>query len=110
LVSSSLSRRFLREVEGGEQGVGDLGGGEQLVVVQPAEHGVVAVGQAGLHGQDPVAATAYRCVPSAVRDVDVARFDPDDLSRDRDERATAALALLWPDLTWEAIGQAVVAL
>jgi uncharacterized protein len=46
--------------------------------------------------------------PAAVRDVDVAYFDPDDLSRDRDERATAALALLWPDPAWEAINQAAV--
>jgi hypothetical protein len=46
--------------------------------------------------------------PAAVRDVDVAYFDPDDLSRDRDQRATAVLSLLWPDLPWEAINQAAV--
>lgn len=45
---------------------------------------------------------------NAVRDVDVAYFDPDDLSRDRDERATARLAELWPEPPWEARNQAAV--
>lgn len=46
--------------------------------------------------------------PAAVRDVDVAYFDPDDLSRDRDDRATADLRRIWPGLPWEARNQAAV--
>lgn len=46
--------------------------------------------------------------PAAVRDIDVAYFDPDDLSRDRDERATARLGHIWPQLPWEARNQAAV--
>ena len=46
--------------------------------------------------------------PAAVRDIDVPYFDPDDLSRDRDERATALLGDLWPRLPWEARNQAAV--
>jgi uncharacterized protein len=46
--------------------------------------------------------------PAAVRDIDVAYFDPADLSRDGDERATRALAAAWPELPWEARNQAAV--
>ena len=44
--------------------------------------------------------------PAAVRDVDVAFFDPDDLGRDRS--ATAALHAHRPDIPWEATNQAAV--
>jgi len=44
--------------------------------------------------------------PDAVRDVDVAFFDPDDLDRDRS--ATAALHAHRPDIPWEATNQAAV--
>ncbi|KAB1128483.1 nucleotidyltransferase family protein [Micromonospora sp. AMSO12t] len=44
----------------------------------------------------------------AVRDVDVAFFDPADLSRDNDDRATARLATAEPGLPWEAKNQAAV--
>ncbi|TDC86193.1 hypothetical protein E1193_00600 [Micromonospora sp. KC606] len=43
-----------------------------------------------------------------VRDVDVAFFDPADLSQDNDQRATARLAALEPGLPWEAKNQAAV--
>jgi hypothetical protein len=46
--------------------------------------------------------------PAEVRDVDVAFFDPDDLSADIDDRATALLAGLQPDVPWEASNQAAV--
>ncbi|MGH3728728.1 MAG: nucleotidyltransferase family protein [Micromonosporaceae bacterium] len=46
--------------------------------------------------------------PSAVRDVDVAYFDPGDLSRERDDLATARLEHIWPQLPWEARNQAAV--
>jgi uncharacterized protein len=46
--------------------------------------------------------------PAAVRDIDVPYFDPDDLSRDRDEQATALLGDIWPQLPWEARNQAAV--
>jgi hypothetical protein len=46
--------------------------------------------------------------PHAVRDVDVVYFDPHDLSRDRDDRATAALCAAWPEVPWEARNQAAV--
>ncbi|MGW1061166.1 nucleotidyltransferase family protein [Micromonospora rubida] len=44
----------------------------------------------------------------AVRDVDVTFFDPADLSRDNDQRATVRLAALEPGLPWEAKNQAAV--
>jgi hypothetical protein len=46
--------------------------------------------------------------PSAVRDIDVAYFDPGDLSRERDDRATRELWAAWPDQPWEAKNQAAV--
>jgi hypothetical protein len=45
--------------------------------------------------------------PGAVRDVDVAFFDPDDLRGERDQAAQQALARLAP-LPWEATNQAAV--
>ncbi|MEO3779370.1 nucleotidyltransferase family protein [Micromonospora sp. B11E3] len=46
--------------------------------------------------------------PRAVRDVDVVFFDPLDLSRDNDDRATARLRAAWPEPPWEAKNQAAV--
>ncbi|MDG4822665.1 nucleotidyltransferase family protein [Asanoa sp. WMMD1127] len=46
--------------------------------------------------------------PDGVRDVDVAFFDPADLSRDRDRAATARLAAQLPAVPWEATNQAAV--
>jgi uncharacterized protein len=46
--------------------------------------------------------------PAVVRDVDVAYFDPGDLGRDRDERATRRLHDAWPEVPWEARNQAAV--
>jgi len=46
--------------------------------------------------------------PAAVRDIDVAYFDPDHLDRTDDDRATARLAEAWPGLPWEARNQAAV--
>ncbi len=46
--------------------------------------------------------------PPRVRDVDVAFFDPDDLSRDNDDRVTARLVLRSPETPWEARNQAAV--
>lgn len=46
--------------------------------------------------------------PDEVRDVDVVYFDPDDLSRDRDEQATGLLRRAWPEVPWEARNQAAV--
>jgi hypothetical protein len=46
--------------------------------------------------------------PGEVRDVDVVFFDPDDLSRDRDVRATGRLHDAWPRVPWEARNQAAV--
>lgn len=43
-----------------------------------------------------------------LRDVDVAFFDPDDLSADRDRLATAALCAVRPDIPWQAKNQAAV--
>ena len=45
--------------------------------------------------------------PAAVRDIDVAFFDPDDLSRRRDETAQRRLRSM-ADLPWEATKQAAV--
>ncbi len=45
--------------------------------------------------------------PGAVRDVDVAFFDPEDLSRRRDEAAQRCLGSM-ADLPWEATNQAAV--
>ncbi len=45
--------------------------------------------------------------PAAVRDIDVAFFDPDDLSRHRDEAAQRRLGSM-ADLPWEATNQAAV--
>jgi uncharacterized protein len=46
--------------------------------------------------------------PAGVRDVDVPFFDPADLDRANDERATAILAAARRDLPWEAKNQAAV--
>jgi hypothetical protein len=46
--------------------------------------------------------------PLGVRDVDVAFFDPHDLSRANDDRWTARLAQRLPDVPWEAKNQAAV--
>ena len=46
--------------------------------------------------------------PSSVRDVDVVFFDPKDLSRDNDDRATERLVAAWPEPPWEAKNQAAV--
>ncbi|MDO3702131.1 nucleotidyltransferase family protein [Micromonospora sp. C28SCA-DRY-2] len=46
--------------------------------------------------------------PGAVRDVDVVFFDPGDLSRDNDHRATARLVAAWAEPPWEARNQAAV--
>ncbi|GAA1887251.1 nucleotidyltransferase family protein [Asanoa iriomotensis] len=46
--------------------------------------------------------------PARVRDVDVAFFDAADLSRDRDQSATALLTGLLPAVPWEATNQAAV--
>jgi len=45
--------------------------------------------------------------PAAVRDIDVAFFDPDDLSRRRDDTAQQRLRSM-ADLPWEATNQAAV--
>jgi len=46
--------------------------------------------------------------PGDVRDVDVVFFDPADLSRGRDERATGLLRDTWPEVPWQARNQAAV--
>jgi hypothetical protein len=46
--------------------------------------------------------------PTPIADVDVAFFDPADLSPDRDAAVTAALLRERPDITWEATNQAAV--
>jgi hypothetical protein len=46
--------------------------------------------------------------PAEVRDVDVAFFDPDDLSRQRDRAATNLLLASRPGVPWEATNQAAV--
>lgn len=46
--------------------------------------------------------------PEEVRDVDVAFFDPDDLSRANDDRVTDRLHQRWPGIPWEARNQAAV--
>jgi hypothetical protein len=46
--------------------------------------------------------------PGTVRDVDVVFFDPADLSRARDDRATELLHAAWPQVPWEARNQAAV--
>src|SRR4051812_50086158 len=46
--------------------------------------------------------------PERVRDVDVAFFDPDDLSRGNDDRVTEQLAHRQPGVPWEAKNQAAV--
>jgi len=46
--------------------------------------------------------------PAEVRDVDVAFFDPDDLSRQRDRVATDLLLVRRPEIAWEATNQAAV--
>lgn len=43
-----------------------------------------------------------------VHDVDVVFFDPQDLSRDRDERVTGQLSASWPQVPWQARNQAAV--
>jgi hypothetical protein len=47
-------------------------------------------------------------VPGDVRDVDVAFFNPLDLSRDYDQMVTALLHRLDPSVPWEATNQAAV--
>lgn len=46
--------------------------------------------------------------PGDVHDVDVVFFDPGDLSRDGDERATRRLHDAWPQVPWQARNQAAV--
>jgi hypothetical protein len=46
--------------------------------------------------------------PDDVRDVDVAFFDPDDLSRGNDQRVTARLSVRCPGVPWQARNQAAV--
>jgi hypothetical protein len=46
--------------------------------------------------------------PAEVRDVDVAFFDPHDLSRDHDDRVTRRLGRRLPGVPWEARNQAAV--
>lgn len=46
--------------------------------------------------------------PERVRDVDVAFFDPHDLSRGNDDRVTGRLRRRRPDVPWEATNQAAV--
>jgi uncharacterized protein len=46
--------------------------------------------------------------PGEVHDVDVAYFDPGDLSRDRDDQATRRLLEAWPQVPWQARNQAAV--
>lgn len=46
--------------------------------------------------------------PDDVRDVDVAYFDPRDLSRANDDRMTKRLSERWPQVPWEARNQAAV--
>lgn len=46
--------------------------------------------------------------PGRVRDVDVAFFDPDDLTPARDQRAERALRSQLPHIPWEATNQAAV--
>ena len=46
--------------------------------------------------------------PGEVHDVDVAFFDPGDLSRARDDRVTAALSARLPGVPWQARNQAAV--
>jgi hypothetical protein len=47
-------------------------------------------------------------VPTLPTDIDVAYFDPADISRERDEAIQRQLALLEPDLPWEVTNQAGV--
>ena len=47
-------------------------------------------------------------MPSPIADVDVAFFDPTDLSRDRDHHLQARLASEQPDIPWEVTNQAGV--
>jgi hypothetical protein len=46
--------------------------------------------------------------PGEIRDIDVVFYDPTDLSRERDERATEQLTAIRPGLPWEACNQAAV--
>ena len=46
--------------------------------------------------------------PGDLHDVDVVYFDPSDLSRARDERATRALRTAWAHVPWQARNQAAV--
>ncbi len=46
--------------------------------------------------------------PGEVRDIDVVYFDPADLTRERDDAATALLCAARPGLPWEARNQAAV--
>lgn len=46
--------------------------------------------------------------PMQVRDVDVAFFDPHDLSGERDLAATQVLSDIWPEVPWQARNQAAV--
>jgi uncharacterized protein len=47
-------------------------------------------------------------LPDEVRDVDVAYFDPGDLSREHDDLVTAGLSARWADVPWQARNQAAV--
>ncbi|MAU02149.1 MAG: hypothetical protein CL608_33850 [Anaerolineaceae bacterium] len=46
--------------------------------------------------------------PTPPRDIDVAFFDPADLSPERDAAVTAELTAVLPDVAWEATNQAAV--
>ncbi len=50
----------------------------------------------------------HRPSPSALPDIDLAYFDPDDLSAEHDRALQARLALLAPGLPWEVTNQAGV--
>jgi uncharacterized protein len=47
-------------------------------------------------------------VPTRLRDIDVAFFDPSDLSRERDTEAERSLHTMAPELPWQAKNQAAV--
>jgi uncharacterized protein len=65
-----------------------------------------------LHGSPPSAGAPPPppgdSPPAALADVDLAFFDPDDLSPARDAAIEAALRAVAPDLPWEAKNQAAV--
>jgi hypothetical protein len=57
----------LAEVQGREQGVGELERGQDAVVVEPAEQDAVAGGELGLHAQDGI----IHSVPQGERPADM---------------------------------------